>query len=83
MNAPTWNSLNHRQRLAAFNMNQDNFEQSNLSMAEEWDNFLECFENGPEMDEMLTSLNHQADTMDPTAKEFDALLRCCANKKGA
>lgn len=82
MNAPTWNQLTHRQKLAAFHMNQDNFEQSGLTMAEEWAEFLTCFEHGAEMDEMLTSLNHQADTMDPTAKDFDELLRC-ANKKGA
>ena len=57
---PTWTQLTPAQQTAAFNMNQDNFEQSGLSRADEWQEFMACFETEQEFTEMMANLNRQA-----------------------
>lgn len=78
---PHWNGLTARQRLAAFNMNQDNFEQSKATMAEEWAEFLTCFEDGEELNQMWESLNRQANAFDPSTESWkqnmSEFLACC------
>lgn len=59
---PTWNELTPAQRRAAFNMNQDNFEQSNMSRADEWTEFMECFPTETEWAATWARLNEQAQT---------------------
>lgn len=56
---PTWNQLTAAQRRAAFAMNQDNFEQNNMSLADSWQDFMDCFDD-TEWASTWANLNRQA-----------------------
>jgi hypothetical protein len=75
---PTWTSLTHEQKVAAFCMNQDNFEQSGLSMESEWNEFMDCFDES-EWAETWASLNEQAAFQAGNA-ETVAEFRACARR---
>jgi hypothetical protein len=70
---PTWNQLTHREKLAAFAMNQDNFEQSGQSKADEWESFKDCF-NDEEWAATWTELCKQANAFDMASPDWKSLM---------
>lgn len=78
-----WAELNHRQKLAAFVMNQDNLEQSGLSMTDEWEEFKTCFDE-TEWAETWANLNRQANAFDMDTEHWKSCMAAflaCSNRK--
>jgi hypothetical protein len=71
---PTWNQLSHRQKLAAFCMDQDNMEQNGCSKAESWEHFKDCFETEAEFEAMMADLNRQAAAFEVNSEDWKATM---------
>lgn len=76
---PTWNDLTTAEQVAAFCMNQDNFEQSGLSMESEWNEFMDCFDES-EWTRTWASLQRQAEFQSSNPEPV-AEFRACARRR--
>jgi hypothetical protein len=74
MSRPIWSQLDHRQKLAAFCIDQDNFEQNGCPKAQSWEYFKESFTDEEEWKKTWSELNRRANTFDQTTEDWKACM---------